>query len=134
MPPATSIVAMQLRLALLLILPSCAPAVHFTPRGEGAHPAFASDCPLEVVTSRPPGATELGIVDFGGAVGDLPRDASHFRALVRGAACAAGGDTVVGEVNGAGQYVRGTVLRVRSPSPPTLRAPAATATAPEIID
>jgi len=41
----------------------------------------------------------------------LARDAGEFKELIKKDVCALGGDAVFAEVNGYGQYTRGTVLR-----------------------
>ncbi len=47
--------------------------------------------------------------------GDVPaRTPDQFKAVVRADVCRVGGDVVVTEVNGLGEYVRGTVLRAQA--------------------
>jgi len=41
----------------------------------------------------------------------LARDAGEFKELIKKDVCELGGDVVFAEVNGYGQYTRGTVLR-----------------------
>lgn len=73
-------------------------------------------CAFDVLTTRPNKAyDELGVFEPYGAV----NDATAFRKAVADELCRQGGDAVIAEINGHGQYVRGTAIRYTNvlPSP-----------------
>lgn len=80
--------------------------------------AYAKDCDFVVATNqldRP--FQEVGVLDFSapslnaGISGR--RSVSEFKEAIQPLVCEAGGDAVIAEVNGGGEYVRGTVVRWR---------------------
>jgi hypothetical protein len=70
-------------------------------------------CEFQVVSSLPhESVQEIGTLSLkNGINGDVPRDASRFRADVHDQVCELGGDVVLTEVNGHGDIVRGIVFR-----------------------
>jgi len=78
-------------------------------------------CSFDVLTTRPQRPfEELGIIDFTGGVvyktghrAGLPDSASELKDKAAQTVCRAGGDAVLADVNGLGQYVRATVIRYK---------------------
>jgi hypothetical protein len=94
----------------------------FTPNSSTRADAKPSDCKFDVLTLPPAQPVdELGIIDFeGGATNfDTGRrlgvsdTAARLRQAVAFDVSRVGGDAVLGQVNGVGQYIRATVLRYR---------------------
>jgi len=79
----------------------------------GPHrPANPASCSVRLYTTPPPGAfEELGVLEINGGWGAV-RSAGQFLDANREQVCAVGGNAVLTEINGYGQYVRATVLRV----------------------
>jgi hypothetical protein len=104
----------------LLLVAACGPAFKFTRTAEAPAAAKPADCNFRVVSTleESKGYQELGVLDFnsGAYVGSM----AVFLEKIGPEVCAAGGDLVVGEINGLGIYVRGIVFE---------KQPAATATA-----
>ena len=84
--------------------------------------ARAPDCAFDLLTARPGRPfVELGVLERPSAEaregsGLLPRTAGDFRRIVSPEVCRAGGDAVLTEVNGFGDYVRGTVIKYKDQS------------------
>jgi hypothetical protein len=109
--------------ALFLVL-ACASASQpkFTPNSSTRADAKPGDCKFEVLTLPPAQPVdELGIIDFvdgttisrtGRRIG-VPDTAAALRQRIASEVCRVGGDAVLGQVNGVGQYIRATVLRYR---------------------
>jgi hypothetical protein len=105
--------------ALLSALAGCSAQPQYTQTSTKGAAARPKDCQFDVLTMRPAGAIEqLGIIDFqGGAVSStgrrngLPDTAADLREKVAPDVCRAGGDAVIAEVNGLGQYLRATVIK-----------------------
>jgi hypothetical protein len=67
------------------------------------------NCAFKISNTVPKeGYEEIGIVDISHP--ENIRSVEDFKNLVREQVCSAGGDLVVGEINGMGWYVRGTVF------------------------
>jgi hypothetical protein len=107
--------------ALFLVL-ACSASPKFTPNSATRADAKPSDCKFDVLTLQPAQPVdELGIIDFAGGninihTGErlgVPATAAELRERVASEVCRAGGDAVLGQVNGVGQYIRATVLRYR---------------------
>lgn len=97
-----------------LALCSCVPNYSITRTGTASLVAKQPGCDFSIVTTKAERPyEEIGIVDFvtGFITGPSARDASTFKEAIRGKVCELGGDAVFAEVNGYGQYIRGTVLR-----------------------
>lgn len=94
----------------------------YTPSTTARFPSKPADCDFAVLTTLPEGSLEeLGILDIQKA--GLVTTAGDFKTIVGPQVCAAGGDIVVAEVNGSGNYVRGSVFRKKGDGAPT-KAPA----------
>ena len=105
--------------AALCVLAGCAAKTQYTPTSSRAVAARPVNCAFDILSMRPArGIEELGIIDFeGGAVSKtgeragVPSSASQLREKIGAQVCGAGGEAVLTEVNGLGQYVRATVVR-----------------------
>ncbi|MFY2561204.1 hypothetical protein ACN469_26625 [Corallococcus terminator] len=73
--------------------------------------ARPATCQVDLFTTRPEGSfVELGVLENR----YVPRStANEFVEAVRSQVCEAGGDAVLAEVNGFGNYIRGTVIRFK---------------------
>lgn len=78
--------------------------------------AKPANCDFRVV-NLPPRADEYEEIATLSLASKAADDPDQFKSAVRADVCKVGGDMVVTEVNGAGRYVRGTVLRKRLPPP-----------------
>jgi hypothetical protein len=97
---------------LALVLSGCI-SYKYTRTTAHEAPAKEAGCFFEVLTTRPDRAyDELGVLDCNGAEA-APRDMATFREKIAPMVCGAGGDAVLADVNGAGNYVRGTVILYR---------------------
>jgi hypothetical protein len=104
--------------ALFLVLACASPK--FTPNSSIRADAKPDDCKVEVL-SLPPAqpVDELGIIDFEGGTTNsgyrlgVPGTAAELRERLASEVCRVGGDAVLAQVNGLGQYIRATVLRYR---------------------
>jgi hypothetical protein len=90
--------------------------------GGTTFPARGQGCPLTVVASHPgTGYVEVGQITIEGdrsfGAGTY-RDPQAFADVVHDRICAAGGDTLITEVNGFGIIARGIVLRRVAPAAP----------------
>jgi hypothetical protein len=71
----------------------------------------AQNCSFEFFTTRPDRAyDELGVLEYDM---DMACNARDLYLAVRSQVCRAGGEGVITEVNGAGCYMRGTVIVFR---------------------
>jgi hypothetical protein len=107
-------------------------AYNFVPTTQHKAAARAPGCDFEILTARPDRRfVELGVLEWKNIATD---SVEEFRGLVQSSVCATGGDAVLSEVNGAGRYVRGTVIKYTdasaAPEAGTLAAPPAAAGAP----
>ena len=106
------------------VVAACAAQPQYTPTSAKTAAAKPSDCTFDILTMRPTRPIEeLGVIDFeGGFVqtsgrrSGVPSTAADLREKIAADVCRSGGDAVVTEVNGLGQYVRATVVRY-SPQP-----------------
>src|SRR3989442_11173120 len=105
--------------AAFLLAVGCAEA-QYTPTSVRAQPK-PENCSFDILMTRPQRLfDELGIIDFtGGFVGKtgqragVPDSASALKDKTARTVCGAGGDAVLAEVNGLGQYIRATVIRYK---------------------
>lgn len=105
-------------------LAACAAGMQYTPTSTKTVAARAPNCAFDVLTLKPARPVEeLGIIDFeGGYVYSsgkregVPSSAADLREKIGPEVCRAGGEAVVTEVNGLGQYVRATVVRYSPPA------------------
>ncbi|MCB9737031.1 MAG: hypothetical protein H6745_30985 [Deltaproteobacteria bacterium] len=79
----------------------------FTPTTRQSAPAREAGCEFDLLSAAPRTPyVQLGFLE--------PTVQAHsaveFYDAVRGEVCAAGGDAVLTEINGLGEYVRGTVI------------------------
>jgi hypothetical protein len=113
---------MPLVKAICLLVIGCAAETYTANASVRAQPK-PDDCSFEVLATRPQQPfEELGIIDFtGGFTGKtgyragVPDSASGLKDKVARTVCGAGGDAVLADVNGMGQYVRAVVIRYKSP-------------------
>ncbi|HVU51912.1 MAG TPA: hypothetical protein VHL80_14545 [Polyangia bacterium] len=110
----------------------------YTQTTQNAAPPKPESCSFDVLTTRPERPyVELGVLEPQGSPGSGAANASDFRSRISDAVCHAGGDAVLTQVNGLGNYVRGTVIKykegeaapvaaapVPASAPPTAPAPA----------
>ena len=79
---------------------------------ERTYPAKPENCNFRVLSTVPKGNyEEIGVLNI--HWGDLgrPTTPNELKKIVHKDVCKAGGVVVVGEVNGCGVYVRGTLFR-----------------------
>jgi hypothetical protein len=98
------------RLFLVIALAGCAAGsgYKFSLTAEKPLAAKAPDCQFRVVNVLPEtGYRELGVLDAAGIVADK---IDAFKVKIQQQVCEAGGDLVVAEINGYGDYVRGVVF------------------------
>src|SRR5215510_403628 len=111
-------------LVLSSMLAACAAETRYTPSSTKAVAARPPNCAFDVLTLRPGRPVdELGIIDFqGGTVAKdgtragVPSSAAELREKIGPEVCQAGGEAVITEVNGLGQYIRATVVRYSPPA------------------
>ena len=105
----------------------------YTPTTRNVAAAREPNCDFDLLSMRPDRPfRELGVIE---RVGPVSRGGSSFAAAFKAnvgeGVCLAGGDAVVTEVNGFGQYIRGTIIEYRdqpsrpAPAPPAARLPPA---------
>lgn len=124
-PPALSPTMAPMRsLALVsVVLVACAPQIVATKTGTVNAAAKAPDCAFDIAAAVPSGEqyVEVGVIDVqvkarvqgtGQGVG-APRSIAQFKEQAASSVCKLGGDLVVTEVNGLGEYVRGVVFAKR---------------------
>ena len=108
------------RLVPLLLLATlagggCAGKYLYAPLGEVVAQPRAKDCEFLLAYGVPEVAYDsLGVL----APKDIqapkvPDQEAAFKSAIQGQVCAAGGDAVVAERNGQGQYIRATIIKVR---------------------
>jgi hypothetical protein len=71
----------------------------------------APACNVRIVNTVPEGYEEIATLMVDWESGTAAVDPDDFKRRVQGDVCRIGGEVVVTEINGAGAYVRGTVLR-----------------------
>ena len=98
--------------SVLLITTGCGPVYRYTQTTQEAATTKPADCDFLVTATLNSRAdyVEMGVLE---PVHHPPRDIARFKDLIRNEVCAAGGDLVVGEINGFGFYVRGVVFKKR---------------------
>ncbi len=104
--------SIRLSLIMLTLTSACATNGNYTYTASmpKAAPPKSPGCDFLVVNLPPQGPyEEIGTV--GAPEGERVDTPTEFKQAVRSSVCQAGGDVVVTQVNGAGYYVRGTVLR-----------------------
>lgn len=78
----------------------------------------ASNCDFFVRTTAPKEAfEEIGVINlspayYSNGIPVLPNNSDELKGYIREQVCKAGGDAVIGDVNGVGQYVRVTILKI----------------------
>jgi hypothetical protein len=92
---------------------ACAPASStFTPSSATRFPARQAECDFVVLTALPDApVVQVGIIDVDQGNWGGIKSAADFKSLAAPQVCSSGGEIVVAEVNGFGQYVRGSVFR-----------------------
>ena len=109
-------------LALCLAAAACTPTALYTHTAAQRFASRGNDCDFPITSMLPRGIAweEIGVVNVQvvwGRYGPIaPATPAEFKTLIRAQVCQAGGEHVVGDVNGAGQYIRGTVFRRASPA------------------
>jgi hypothetical protein len=105
--------------ALVLPLAACAATPQYTATSSVRTASRPENCSFDVLTTRPQRSfDELGVIDFtGGAIAKtgqrtgVPDNAAGLKEKVSKTVCRAGGDAVLADVNGLGEYFRATVIR-----------------------
>jgi len=115
-----------------LSLSACFATASYSGRFMKKRPA---NCSFRIVSTLPEGHwEEIGVANVrpghGGGTLIAPHTPGAFRKLIGDKVCAAGGELVVGEINGLGQYVRGTVFVASKKPVAAQRHPASPTHAP----
>lgn len=104
-------------IALAATLNACVATANYTHTADDSFPPFPIDCKFKILSALPDNSyKEIGVVNVdpvvhqGGGM-SAPRNPEEFRKLIQSDVCKAGGELVIGDVNGLGQYIRGTVYR-----------------------
>jgi hypothetical protein len=105
--------------AVSLLAIGCAAETHYTASSSLRAQPKPDNCSFEVLSTRPQRLfEELGIIDFTGGViyqnghrSGVPDSASALKDKAAQTVCRAGGDALLADVNGLGEYVRATVIR-----------------------
>ena len=104
----------------MLPLSGCIPVSlsysHTAPR---TYPAKDSTCEIRVQISAPDPAEYEELGTLGGYSREM--DLNAYKEIARAQVCQAGGDLLVGTVNGTGVYVQGIVFRKRDAAASTPR-------------
>ncbi len=102
-------VALLSAVAFVATLAMCAPKPTYTHTADTKFPARAADCEFKVqsTTPNPEEYLELGTINGCQGTSELGR----YKTIIQPQVCAAGGDLVVGQVNGYGIYCLGVVFR-----------------------
>ena len=97
----------------LLLLVSClSPRYKYSNTYDGELKPRGENCNFKVVSALPKGDyVEIGVLNLDVHVDFAARDVGTFKEKIRKDVCNSGGDIVVGEVNGRGHYVRGTIFK-----------------------
>ncbi|MBJ6761266.1 hypothetical protein JGU66_10865 [Myxococcaceae bacterium JPH2] len=104
-----------------LLAGGCVPRIEYAKTTSITAPAREATCQFDIITTRPDRPfDELGVIDLPARSNptSLPSSVTEFRAVAQPHVCAAGGDGVITEVNGFGQYIRGTVIHYRTAAQP----------------
>jgi hypothetical protein len=106
----------------------CVSSGRYTQTGPAQVPK-AEGCPVQVLTTTPAEPyVEIGVIDV---TAQAPTTIERFRKMATPHVCKAGGDAVIALANGAGYYIKGTVLKrapesvsaAPQPPPPVVVAP-----------
>jgi hypothetical protein len=91
--------------------------VKLTPTGP-EHPPRPENCDFQLFTALPSGYTEIAAIDVVVPWGKDPRtEISKFKSDIGPYVCKAGGDAAWTTANGAGEYIKATVLkRIEAPA------------------
>ena len=104
-------------LSVALSLAGCARTANYVRTGK-AFQARPDDCDFVVYTSMPPGRhTEIGIVTFsvmGGGPEGRARSVAEAKERATQHVCKEGGNAVILQSDGAGAFVRATVITMAS--------------------
>jgi hypothetical protein len=113
--------------ALLLFVAGCF-GYQYTPTTQNAAAAKPQNCSFDLLTTRPERPyVELGVLESQGSPGSGAANAGIFKSRIGEQVCQVGGDAVLTEVNGLGNYVRGTVIKFKDGGAVVAAAPAAAA-------
>ncbi len=113
---------MPLAWAASLLAAGCTAGTEYTASSSVRAQPKPDNCSFDVLTTRPQRPfEELGIIDFTGGMthasgrrAGVPDSASALRDKAAQTVCRAGGDAILADVNGLGQYVRATVIRYKA--------------------
>ena len=101
-----------------LILASCVPKLKptYSQTSGQAYSPKPPNCNFRMQATPPDPSVfeEIGIMNGMSGTNDILR----YQKIIAEQVCSAGGDLVVGEVNGAGYYCRGRVYKYRGPAQP----------------
>ena len=105
-------------LAVLVLLPACARTSNYVRTGK-ARPERPEGCDLKVFTSAPTGRfVEIGVVNFsvlGGGAKGRARNISEAKERAAPHACREGGNALILQGDGRGEFVRATVIATADP-------------------
>lgn len=113
---------MTKNLSVFLILLSCAscsttPKMSYSQATKKQYAAKNKGCDFNIRSTMPKESfDEIGTINltpsmYGNGIPMLPAGADELRILIQDQVCLAGGDAVVGDVNGHGQFVRVTIVK-----------------------
>lgn len=110
--------------AVLLITTGCGPVYRYTTDVQAAPKPSDCDFLVTATTDTANDYLELGVVELKRDF-QFARNIEKFKDVIGDQVCEAGGDLVVGQINGAGVYVRGVVFKRKAkekkrhePAPP----------------
>jgi hypothetical protein len=101
-------------LVLSITAAGCGPVYSFTKTTQAiapAKPEASCDFLVTGTITDLSSYVELGVLEY---LRTPPRRIDEFKEMIYDQVCAAGGDVVVGEINGFGYYVRGIVFKKRA--------------------
>jgi len=96
-------------LALVVVISACIPAVTYTHTAESTFATKPRDCEFRIQSTIPSPEEYIELGTLNGCQGTT--DMSAYKERVREKVCGAGGDLVVGQVNGYGVYCLGVVFK-----------------------
>ena len=105
---------------IFTVLTGCSsvPKMHYSKSSEKVFSPKVPTCDFFVRTTAPKEAfEEIGVINlspayYSNGIPVLPNNSDELKIHIREQVCKTGGDAVVGDVNGVGQYVRVTILKI----------------------
>lgn len=97
-------------LAVSMFATSCASYI-YTHSADNTYPAKPENCKFKVVNTAANPAEYIEIGSLNNSAFSFPdTNPEDWKKTIRKEVCGIGGDLVVSEINGGGQYIRGTVF------------------------